>query len=49
MSYGHLQKELSKRVFENAEDKPDFEFVEHILAEFSRYDLESFSFRYPTE
>ena len=41
-------KGIIERVFENAEDKPDFEFVEHILAEFSRYDPESFSFRYPT-
>lgn len=42
-------KIIIKKILENEEEKPDFEFVEHVLAEFSNYDPESFSFRYPTD
>lgn len=41
--------EIIEKVFENDEGKPDFGFVEHVLAEFSKYDPGSFSFRYPTD
>jgi hypothetical protein len=44
-----IAKTIIEKVFENEEGKPDFGFVEHVLAEFSNYDPESFSFRYPTD
>lgn len=44
-----IAKTIIEKVFENREGKPDFGFVEHVLAEFSVYDPESFSFRYPTD
>lgn len=40
---------IIEKVFENEESKPDFDFVEHVFTEFSKYDPESFSFRYPTD
>jgi hypothetical protein len=40
---------IIEKVFKNEEGKPDFGFVAHVLSEFSKYDPESFSFRYPTD
>lgn len=44
-----IAKAIIEKIFENEEGKPDFGYVEHVLAEFSNYDPESFSFRYPTD
>jgi len=44
-----LAKRIVEKVFENEDGKQDFQFVEHVLAEFSKYDPESFSFRYPID
>lgn len=40
---------IVEKVYESEEGKPDFGFVEHVFKEFSKYDPESFSFRYPTD
>ncbi|MFQ5684864.1 MAG: hypothetical protein ACE5HC_16550 [Candidatus Binatia bacterium] len=42
-------KGILRKVFEDDGEEPDFEFVEHVLAEFSFYDPESFAFRYPRD
>ena len=40
-------KEIIEKVYSDHENPPKLSLVEHIIAEYSRIDLSSFSFRYP--
>lgn len=42
-------KPILENVFENETDIPDYKFIENIITEFSKFDPESFLFRYPID
>ena len=44
-----IAKKIIEKVFVDEDAKQNYEFAEHVFAEFSNYDPESFSFRYPTD